>query len=84
MNLIHFISNTLILSEIKAFIHVFLVPISLLVLTMNLAYSFIWIVFVVVLYLTVKRNSENAKDFFNFLFFGVGLCLYLFILTVGI
>lgn len=83
MNFIEDISKTITMAQLKAFINVLLIPIALLVLTTNLVYSIMWIVLTIAIYLTIKRDTENAREFFNFLLTGLGFGLFFLILILG-
>ena len=85
--LFHLIVSNFTIAQIKAFVHIFIVPFFLFILSMNILAPFIWYVFTILLYLTVKRKTENSKAFFDILkttvayIMLIGVILILFVLA---
>ena len=70
------------MAELKAIIHLFVIPFALIVLSKNLLVSFIWITFMLILYtLTSKKNTENAIVFLEMFKITIKFaCVVLFLL----
>lgn len=84
MNFIDDLSQEISIAQLKAFINVLLIPVALLVVTMNLMFSFAWIALSITIYTTFKRDTENAREFFNFLYASIALGLFLLSITIAV
>jgi hypothetical protein len=80
INLGNIFSSFLTVAEKKAIINIYIIPFILTVITSNLVYGLLWVMFLSLIYVKVEDKKENGIVFFYFLKYTTLFVLFVAIL----